>query len=286
MAWGQGDAFAAVIVGRRDGALAEAVALAGGRVTATSGWDEPPPHAPGALLLLDTAGVDDDLLDAALPAMAGRADLVSCTLPQLDLVAGAMLLTDAQFLCEPDMAECVAALAASAALVRAGAAVREGDATRLARFSQEVGRIAGVLARLAAAEGETALADRRPVFDAGPAEAAPDPQAIRGALRARRLRDGFFGAGLFEDPAWDMLLDLFAAELEDAHVSISSLCIAAAVAPTTALRWLNRLVTDGLLERRPDPQDRRRAFVALSPRGAGAMRGYLAALRRAGLAIG
>ena len=286
MAWGPGDAFAAVIVGGRDGALAEAVALAGGRVTAALGWGEPPLSAAGTLLLLDAAGAGDDLLDAALPALAGQADLVSCTLPQLDLVAGAMLLSDAQFLCEPDMTERVAALAAAAAPVRAGAAVREGEAARLARFSQEVGRIAGVLARLAAEESATTLADRRPVFDAGPAEAAPDPQAIRGALRARRLRDGFFGAGLFEDPAWDMLLDLFAAELEGARVSISSLCIAAAVAPTTALRWLNRLVTDGLLERRPDPQDRRRAFVVLSPRGAGAMRSYLAALQRAGLAIG
>ncbi len=50
---------------------------------------------------------------------------------------------------------------------------------------------------------------------------------VREVIRARRLRDQFFERGLFEDPAWDMLLDLFAAELEQTQVSVSSLCIAA-----------------------------------------------------------
>ena len=59
-----------------------------------------------------------------------------------------------------------------------------------------------------------------------------------------------------------MLLDLYAAELEGAQVSVSSLCIAAAVAPTTALRWIGRMTEAGLFVRQPDPFDRRRAFLA------------------------
>ena len=292
MAWPAPGAFAAVLVGTGDASLAEAVALAGGRVVATFAWGDSVVAPPGALILLDTTGVDPAILDAAMPGLADRADLVSCDLDRLDQVASALLFTDAQFLCAPTMADRVAALAVAAGLIDrdAAPAVRVGEAARLSRLSAEVARIAAALARLATEEGG-GVADRHQRFDVGPApsidadDGAIDPQAIRAALRARRLRDGFFGDGLFEDPAWDMLLDLFAAELEGKRVSISSLCIAAAVAPTTALRWLNRLVAEGLLERRPDPRDKRRAFVALSARGSGAMRGYLAALARNGLTI-
>lgn len=54
----------------------------------------------------------------------------------------------------------------------------------------------------------------------------------------------------------------------------------------TLCRMVDRLAEAGLVERRPDPADRRRAFVALAPAGAAAMRGYLAALARAGLTLG
>ena len=128
--------------------------------------------------------------------------------------------------------------------------------------------------------------DRRPGYTPEPvADVAVDPLEVRRTIRARRLRDQFLGVGLFEDPAWDMMLDLFAAELEGVQVSVSSLCIAAAVAPTTALRWIGKLSEAGLLVRNPDPFDRRRAYMALSPRASEGMRGYLAAVRRAGLAI-
>jgi DNA-binding transcriptional ArsR family regulator len=283
---GGAPAFAALLVGDRHGAFAEAVALAGGRVAGEADWGGEPGHAPGALLALDATDVEPDLLEAELPDLTSRADIVCCSLAELDQVAGALLFTDAQLLCEPSMAERVAAFAVAAHGVEAEAAVREGEAARLKRLSGEVARIAGVLARLAAEEGGAEIADRRPSFDAGAVEVAVAPQAIRAAIRARRLRDGLFPGGLFEDPAWDMLLDLFAAELEGGRVSVSSLCIAAAVAPTTALRWIGRLAAEGLVERRPDPRDKRRAFVALSPQGSAAMRGYVAALERAGLTLG
>lgn len=277
--------FAALLVGDRHGAMADAVALAGGRVADAADWGGMPGHAPDALLALDATDVEPDLLAAELPELSPRADIVCCSLAELDQVAGALLFTDAQLLCEPSMAERVAALAVAAHGPEGAAAVREGEAARLRRFSGEVARIAGVLARLAAEEGGAALADRRPSFDAGATEVAVPAQTVRAAIRARRLRDGLFPAGLFEDPAWDMLLDLFAAELEGARVSVSSLCIAAAVAPTTALRWIGRLATEGLIERRPDPRDKRRAFIALSPQGSAAMRGYVAVLERQGLGL-
>jgi DNA-binding MarR family transcriptional regulator len=54
-------------------------------------------------------------------------------------------------------------------------------------------------------------------------------------------------------------------------VSVSSLCIAAAVPTTTALRWIKQLADRGLLERRSDPADARRAFIALAPTAQAAM---------------
>ncbi len=83
-----------------------------------------------------------------------------------------------------------------------------------------------------------------------------------------------------------MFLDLYAAELEGARVSVSSLCIASSVAPTTALRWISKLTDSSLLVRHPDTVDRRRAFMTLAPQVSEAMRGYMLALKRADLKLG
>lgn len=99
-------------------------------------------------------------------------------------------------------------------------------------------------------------------------------QAIRNVIRLRRLRERFFDADLFADPAWDILLDLMAARLENNPVSVSSLCIAASVPPTTALRWITSMVKNGLLERRQDPNDARRVFLELANDTAGKIEEY------------
>jgi DNA-binding MarR family transcriptional regulator len=106
----------------------------------------------------------------------------------------------------------------------------------------------------------------------------PDPRLLRLIIKQRRLRDRFFADGLFSDPAWDMLLDLTAARAEHKRVSVTSLCLASAVPSTTALRWIAELVDIGLVERTADTTDRRRAFVALTDRGADAMARYFAKL--------
>ena len=73
-----------------------------------------------------------------------------------------------------------------------------------------------------------------------------------------------------------MLLDLLQAELAQHRVPVSSLCIAAAVPATTALRWIKSMTDSGLFVRRADPHDGRRVFVELSPGASAAMRGYFA----------
>lgn len=99
----------------------------------------------------------------------------------------------------------------------------------------------------------------------------PDPRLVRRIIRHRQIRARIFGDGLFADPAWDMLLDLTAARVEHKRVSVTSLCIASGVPPTTALRWIGQLTDEGMVVRVEDETDRRRAFIALSDRGADRM---------------
>jgi DNA-binding MarR family transcriptional regulator len=160
----------------------------------------------------------------------------------------------------------------------------EPGAVRLQQLSEEVGRIARTLAMLSGREpperidGFT-LADRRTTYAA---PAGGEAASIRAIIRGRRLRDQYFDSALFADPAWDILLDLTAAQIEKRPVAVSSLCIAAAVPPTTALRWITRLTEEGLLTRVADPRDGRRVFIALSDHAAEGMFAYLAAAKRAG----
>lgn len=89
-------------------------------------------------------------------------------------------------------------------------------------------------------------------------------QCVRAVLKLRRSRDRFFDSELFADPAWDILLELFAAELGQWRMSVSSLCLGAAVPATTALRWIKTLEDKGIVRRTADPMDGRRVFVSLS----------------------
>ncbi len=106
--------------------------------------------------------------------------------------------------------------------------------------------------------------------------ALPDPRLVRRIIRQRQLRARFFDGDLFADPAWDMLLDLTAARAEHARVSVTSLCIASSVPPTTALRWIGQMSEEGLLERVEDEIDRRRAFITLTDKAVDAMARYFA----------
>ena len=109
----------------------------------------------------------------------------------------------------------------------------------------------------------------------------PDPRLVRRIIRQRQLRARFFDGDLFADPAWDILLDLTAARAEHSRVSVTSLCIASGVPPTTALRWIGQMTEIGLLERIEDETDRRRAFIVLSDRAADLMARYFVEMGRA-----
>jgi hypothetical protein len=145
------------------------------------------------------------------------------------------------------------------------------NSERLRQLSDEVGRIAATLARLSTGPGAPPERMRGPETAASPDVSI---ETVRSVIRARRLRGRFFPEDLFADPAWDMLLDLLQAEIAQLRVPVSSLCIAAAVPATTALRWLKSMTDQGIFVRRSDPHDGRRVFVELSRDASAAMRAY------------
>ncbi len=205
----------------------------------------------------------------------GTTVIASAPIELVDMVAARLTSRTTEILVDPDDAQRVAAIATAlsgAVEDRYVSDVGKDNAVRLRQLSDEMGRIAATLARLSTGPGSP------PVKPSETTSPSPDVEAetVRAVIRARRLRARFFSEELFADPAWDMLLDLLQAEIAQLRVPVSSLCIAAAVPATTALRWIKTMTEQGLFVRRADPHDGRRVFVELAPAASDAMRRYFA----------
>lgn len=241
-----------------------------------------------ALVLADRPSVALERLIARLDleGQSGRLrPIVVAPRGMIDAVTTAELTFSVEHLIEPTEEDLVVQLSAAMSLAPSHLAdsTRSNGTGVLQQLSEEAARLASVLASLSSDEvgalpgtildGRTSEGDQL------------DPAFVRSIIRARRMRDRYFRGELFADPAWDMLLDLFAARLEGSRVAVSSLCIAAAVPATTALRWIKALTDRGLLVRAADPQDGRRVYIELSPDAASAMSAYLEMVRRMSPAI-
>ena len=275
-----------------------------------SGLLEGEPRTLGDVVLLDCPDVTGAALAALTrldlrAARAGVQLVVSTSVAALDDVFACMDQSTPEFLVDPSRADRVIAL--GRVLSRfPGLRLRElgeEDRLMLLRLIEQVSQIADRLERLSPTTQPSGLdgafrfeAPRRgfgaPPPEGDPAEESangdgsarlvrpvlPDPRLLRRIIRQRNLRGQFFDGGLFADPAWDMLLDLTAARAEHKRVSVTSLCIASNVPPTTALRWISQLTEAGLVQRVEDDADRRRAFISLTDRAAEAMARYFAAV--------
>ncbi|MBW8743071.1 MAG: hypothetical protein JF628_01745 [Sphingomonas sp.] len=100
-------------------------------------------------------------------------------------------------------------------------------------------------------------------------------QLARTISHWRRKRDAMFDSVIFADPEWDILLDLFAQSGFDRRVSMSSLCIAASVPTTTAMRCINAMLEQGVLAKSRDAGDARRVLIELSEETRAKMRIWL-----------
>lgn len=123
-----------------------------------------------------------------------------------------------------------------------------------------------------------------PVVSSGPVRSSDAPyltaRGLRAHLRALAVRKHFFRGDLFADPAWIMIIHLMAARLSGTSVTITQLCEASMVPQTTALRWIQNLVSMGKFERKSDPADGRRVFIVLSDEMAEAFTSWHLATRR------
>jgi CheY-like chemotaxis protein len=141
------------------------------------------------------------------------------------------------------------------------------DGANMTDFSQQLARLVSVLeGKALEPKLDSTLTDKEIVA------------TLRTIISARGLRSRFFPSDLFADPAWDILLDLARAKLEGQQVSVSSVCIAASVPMSTALRWVRQMTDSGLLQRWIDPKDRRRDLIALTDTTASHMRDYLSSV--------
>ena len=271
--------------------------------------------AEGAGRLSSVIDVDLILLDCRRPSAmletlvsrldmmahsTGVAALLIASLDTLDMVDSLASAPSALVLCAPENRELLAAIHVGFrfrrlpdALHDSGTASEPAAEKNLDKLSDELGRLSGMIEMLM----QEAIPERRnPGWDTqgvrlrstrqsyndmptSMASAPLDAQQIRALIRARRLRDQMLPNNIFADPAWDILLDLMAAHLEGNRVSVSSLCIAAAVPPTTALRWIRQLTDHGLLLRQADNADGRRVFITLSSEGIRAVEQWFLAAR-------
>lgn len=266
-------------------------------------------HEGAARPLGDVVIVDCPQVDGASLAALARLDLraretaaqlvVFTSLAALDDVFGCLDQSAPQILVNAGRAERLVALGRAIAGVpgRRLRELSEEDRLALINLTEQVTRIAQRLDRFdggpptdsADDGGAFRFESPRPAFVGAAADGSarlvraarpplPDPRLVRRIIRQRQLRARYFDGDLFADPAWDMLLDLAAARAEHTRVSVTSLCIASGVPPTTALRWITQMTEAGLLERIDDETDRRRAFIALSDKATDAIARYFAEL--------
>jgi hypothetical protein len=235
------------------------------------------PLSSTSLIIVDARGAPAGTLTTLDEALAQccQHKVVILNFDQLDKEADALLKARAHILCDPaghDWQILLEEVAITPETLQAGLS----EAQRLQRLLEEGTRLAERLASRDTLDEHVAPIEKIPLSAA----------RVRAFIRTRRLREQLFPQGLFADPAWDILLDLFATELNGGQVSISSLCIAAAVPPTTALRWIKIVEETGLIERSCDPRDKRRNWIKLSAAGQKKMRDYFANIESAGLPFG
>jgi len=159
-------------------------------------------------------------------------------------------------------------------LVRAARSEVHDALKRLIRLESIFDRLEGGMEAYAASD--------EPIHEVDGAAADMDMEfMVSLIIYARKARNHIFPDGVFSDPAWDMLLDLYLNSLKNRSVPVSSLCIAASAPPTTAFRRIDALERLGLVRRGKDEEDGRRVLVELTDAGAEAMSRTLEATYRA-----
>lgn len=104
-------------------------------------------------------------------------------------------------------------------------------------------------------------------------------QQVRSVIEDRARRLEYFRTELLAEPAWDILLEIYAAELAQHPTTVTQLSARISVPYTTSVRWMKMLESDGLIVRTPHKANAEEVWITLSPRGLEAMDGYFSEKR-------
>jgi len=96
-------------------------------------------------------------------------------------------------------------------------------------------------------------------------------------LRERRMEALSFSA----EVPFILMVALYVHEEQEPAITQTRLCQLAWVGNSTTLRWLETLVSEGLIDRTADPADGRKVLLSLSPKGRSSLDGLFAEPSRA-----
>jgi DNA-binding MarR family transcriptional regulator len=150
-----------------------------------------------------------------------------------------------------------------------GAKRANGNGTYLQELSDELSALVEALTRYAEEKRQRREAAARERITAA---------QLQAVLAARYWRSEKLGLELAH-PGWSLLLELFRASLEQRRVRLARLATDAHVPVPTAIRWVDRFVSAGLVRREADAERAGVVRIALTAAGAEAMEDYFVAVQ-------
>lgn len=99
-------------------------------------------------------------------------------------------------------------------------------------------------------------------------------QLVQNLIRDKENRAELFGCDLSGHSAWDIILALYSAGLDDCKIRVSLVGKASGIPQTTSLRYLVMLEANGLVARIPSRRHNS-FFIVLTDKASAAMNSYL-----------
>lgn len=94
-------------------------------------------------------------------------------------------------------------------------------------------------------------------------------------FHSRLARSKYFNRAMFGEPAWDILLVLYINDRGGGRLTATKIADLIEQPFSTVVRWIDYLVKERLIERRPHPNDKRIANISLLDKGRASIDAYL-----------